>query len=67
MSQELEWFEIEPIEMKFRDIKVQKISYPLWIGESFTDQIGRLEAELKMSGHLMVPTEIHQLNQNYSF
>lgn len=63
MRQEFEWSEIEPFEMKLREIKVQKISHPFWIGESFTDQIGRLEAELKKSGHLMVPTEIHQLNQ----
>lgn len=60
-------FEKVSFEMKTQKIKVQKISHPFWIRESFTDQIGRLEVELKKSGHLMVPTEIHQLNQNYSF
>lgn len=35
--------------------EAKKISTPNWMWESFTDQIGRLEAELKKSGHLMDP------------
>ncbi|EAZ79978.1 tetratricopeptide repeat-containing protein [Algoriphagus machipongonensis] len=35
--------------------EAKKIPHPKWMWESFTDQIGRLEAELRKSGHLMDP------------
>ncbi len=35
--------------------EAKKINHPIWMWESFTDQIGKLEAELKKSGHLMDP------------
>ncbi|MBB6325229.1 hypothetical protein FHS59_000844 [Algoriphagus iocasae] len=40
---------------RFHHEEAKKIPHAVWMWESFKDQIGRLEAELKKSGHLMDP------------